>query len=166
MAPSEPDHIAAPANFQDEYWYEGTPPPNGKPAAGVWPVWADLRPANRTMKSTASGRASSVWETVMMADQQVVDWHDLLDTSLVASTSIEARIYGRLTARELDVALAVAEGSSNRDIAIRLCISQKTVEYHLGNIFGKLGVRSRTQLTLALLRTPSTQFPRLGDVRT
>lgn len=58
----------------------------------------------------------------------------------------------QLTSRELQVALAVAEGRSNRDIASRLFISQKTVEYHLGNVFMKLGVTSRTQLAMALPR--------------
>ncbi len=56
----------------------------------------------------------------------------------------------QLTSRELQVALAVAEGRSNRDIASRLFISQKTVEYHLGNVFMKLGVSSRTQLAMAV----------------
>ena len=55
-----------------------------------------------------------------------------------------------LTSRELQVALAVAEGRSNRDIASRLFISQKTVEYHLSNVFLKLAINSRTQLVMAL----------------
>ncbi|MBO0707302.1 MAG: AAA family ATPase [Candidatus Dormibacteraeota bacterium] len=57
-----------------------------------------------------------------------------------------------LTSRELQVALSVAEGRSNRDIASRLFISQKTVEYHLGNVFMKLGINSRTQLVMLLPR--------------
>ena len=51
-----------------------------------------------------------------------------------------------LTAQELTVAQAVAEGASNREVAARLFVSPKTVEGHLGNIYRKLGVRSRTQL--------------------
>lgn len=65
-----------------------------------------------------------------------------------------------LTSRELQVALAVAEGRSNRDIASRLFISQKTVEYHLGNVFMKLGVSSRTQLVMLL---PRVLPPNAGD---
>lgn len=72
----------------------------------------------------------------MMADQPPVEWHDPLEISIVAWPAIVAGLYGRLTSRELDVALAVAEGRSNRDIATRLFISQKTVEYHLGTVFG------------------------------
>lgn len=50
-----------------------------------------------------------------------------------------------LTARETDVVRLVASGSSNRDIADALFISEKTVARHLTNIFGKLAVESRTQ---------------------
>lgn len=39
----------------------------------------------------------------------------------------------------------VAQGRSNREIAERLFISEKTVSAHLSHIFGKLGVRSRVQ---------------------
>ena len=39
-----------------------------------------------------------------------------------------------------------ATGASNRDVAARLFLSPKTVEYHLSKVFTKLGVASRTQL--------------------
>jgi DNA-binding NarL/FixJ family response regulator len=44
------------------------------------------------------------------------------------------------------VALAVGEGISNREAAERLYVSAKTIDYHLQNIYRKLGLRSRTQL--------------------
>jgi DNA-binding NarL/FixJ family response regulator len=52
----------------------------------------------------------------------------------------------RLTAREATVAHLVAQGLSNQDVAAQLVVSVKTVEYHLGHVYAKLGVRSRTQL--------------------
>jgi DNA-binding CsgD family transcriptional regulator len=55
-----------------------------------------------------------------------------------------------LTAQELQVALIVAEGATNREAAARLFLSPKTIEKHLGNAYRKLGVRSRTQLALHL----------------
>jgi DNA-binding NarL/FixJ family response regulator len=51
-----------------------------------------------------------------------------------------------LTPRELAVARRVARGHTNRETARALVVSEKTVEHHLANIYGKLGVRSRTEL--------------------
>jgi DNA-binding NarL/FixJ family response regulator len=56
-----------------------------------------------------------------------------------------------LTAQELHVALLVAEGKSNREVAATLFLSEKTIEHHLHNVFAKLGVKSRTQLVRRLV---------------
>jgi non-specific serine/threonine protein kinase len=48
-----------------------------------------------------------------------------------------------LTRRERDVLRLVAEGATDREIAAALFISDRTVEWHLANIFGKLGLKSR-----------------------
>jgi DNA-binding CsgD family transcriptional regulator len=52
----------------------------------------------------------------------------------------------RLTAQELQVALIVAGGATNREAAAQLFLSPKTIEFHLGHIFRKLGLRSRTEV--------------------
>ena len=52
----------------------------------------------------------------------------------------------QLTAHELQVALIVANGASNREAAAALFLSPKTIEFHLAHIYRKLGVRTRTQL--------------------
>jgi DNA-binding CsgD family transcriptional regulator len=51
-----------------------------------------------------------------------------------------------LTPQELQVALIVAQGNTNREAAAALFVSPKTVEFHLGNTYRKLGVRSRAEL--------------------
>lgn len=51
-----------------------------------------------------------------------------------------------LTERERAVASLVASGLTNTEAAAKLYISVKTVEYHLAQIYGKLGIRSRRQL--------------------
>lgn len=53
-----------------------------------------------------------------------------------------------LTAREQEIALQVGGGCSNKVIAQRLGITERTVKAHLGSVFGKLGVRDRLQLAL------------------
>jgi DNA-binding NarL/FixJ family response regulator len=55
-----------------------------------------------------------------------------------------------LTNREQDVASLVAKGLTNREVAAQLYVSSKAVEYHLRNIFGKLGISSRNDLPAAL----------------
>jgi DNA-binding CsgD family transcriptional regulator len=51
-----------------------------------------------------------------------------------------------LTAQELQIALQVAQGRTNREVAAGLFLSAKTIEYHLGSIYRKLGIRRRGEL--------------------
>jgi DNA-binding NarL/FixJ family response regulator len=57
----------------------------------------------------------------------------------------------QLTAQELQVARFVAQGLSNRDVAAQLFVSPRTIDFHLRNVFTKVGVSSRTQLAHASL---------------
>jgi DNA-binding NarL/FixJ family response regulator len=52
----------------------------------------------------------------------------------------------RLTPQELQVALVVARGATNHEAAATLFLSQKTIEYHLSNIYRKTNIRSRADL--------------------
>ncbi len=68
-----------------------------------------------------------------------------------------------LTPAELAVARLVAAGRSNRETAIELYVSVKTVEFHLGHIFGKLGIRSRKDLIAPIGAAPPHPAGNLGS---
>ncbi len=60
-----------------------------------------------------------------------------------------------LTARELQIALLLADGRTTREAAAALFLSPKTVEYHLRHVYTKLGIASRAELRDQIrLRTP------------
>ena len=74
-----------------------------------------------------------------------------------------------LSDREMEVLREAARGLPNKDIARRLNLSVRTIHTHLGNIFAKLGVGSRTEAVLLALRRgwlalDDTEHPDLGDV--
>lgn len=58
--------------------------------------------------------------------------------------------FGRLTERERDIAVALAHGASNQELADRLFISLATVKTHVGNIMAKLGAANRVQVALCV----------------
>jgi NarL family two-component system response regulator LiaR len=67
--------------------------------------------------------------------------------------------------RELEVLKLAAKGMSNKEIAAELSLSVRTVQSHLGNIFDKLGVSSRTEAVLRALKEGwiSLEHVSLGD---
>jgi DNA-binding CsgD family transcriptional regulator len=58
----------------------------------------------------------------------------------------EQQVEDALTPQELQVAALVAGGATNREAAAALFLSVKTIEFHLGHVYRKLGIRSRTEL--------------------
>lgn len=67
-----------------------------------------------------------------------------------------------LTMRELDVLRLVAEGASNREAAVQLGVSAKTIEAHLSSVYGKLRVRSRTEAAVRAVRDGIISVDRSG----
>jgi len=73
----------------------------------------------------------------------------------LAPTGRVDRDRASLTSQELVVGRLAAAGRSNREIAAELVVSIKTIEYHLRNVFNKLGISSRRQLADRLPAPPS-----------
>ena len=65
----------------------------------------------------------------------------------------------KLSPRELQVALLVAEGHSNRQIARALTVTDKTVEAHVSHILGKLAVPSRAAIASIVTRAARDDHP-------
>jgi DNA-binding CsgD family transcriptional regulator len=75
--------------------------------------------------------------------------HELRATGTTARTRTVTTA-AELTAQEAQIARLAAEGLSNPEIGARLFLSPRTVQYHLGKVFTKLGITSRTRLSRAL----------------
>ena len=71
----------------------------------------------------------------------------LIDRVTAPPASVEPAI-GDLTPREVEVLALIAQGQSNREIAVSLTISEKTVKSHVGHILSKLQLADRTQAAI------------------
>jgi predicted ATPase/DNA-binding CsgD family transcriptional regulator len=79
-----------------------------------------------------------------MKPEQVIEY--ALDHSKTPETALETYPAG-LSAREVEVLRLVARGMTNAEVAKELFISPRTVSWHLGSIYRKLGFSSRTEAT-------------------
>ena len=94
-------------------------------------------------------------ETLMIAIRTVLEGHVWLPPALQAEMAAGLRepANAALTRREREIVRHVALGLRNAEVATRLSISEVTVKTHLNNIFQKLGLRDRVELTLHAIRT-------------
>jgi NarL family two-component system response regulator LiaR len=70
----------------------------------------------------------------------------------VAHPTAQPETLGRLTEREVEVLRLIASGRSNKEIALDLTLSEKTVKTHVSNILQKLNLADRTQAALFAVR--------------
>ncbi|MFD9574681.1 response regulator transcription factor [Streptomyces sp. NPDC059982] len=83
------------------------------------------------------------------------------DSDVHAAQGVTA---GRLSHRELRVASLIAQGQTNKQIGRTLGISLNTVKNHNKRILAKMGLRSRTEVAIALHRVPEqSRGTRAGD---
>jgi DNA-binding CsgD family transcriptional regulator len=105
-------------------------------------------------------------------------WAERARVELRAAGEIAAQAATRsvdtLTPQELEISRLAAQGSTNRDIATRLFLSVRTIEYHLHKVFTKLGITSRHALAPLVLddlvvapdaTQSSDASPRVGGLR-
>jgi DNA-binding CsgD family transcriptional regulator len=82
---------------------------------------------------------------------QAVPWAERARSELRASGESARRrdpsTITQLTPQEVQIARFVAQGFSNRDVAAKLFLSPRTIDFHLRNVFAKLGISRRTELT-------------------
>jgi DNA-binding NarL/FixJ family response regulator len=93
-------------------------------------------------------------ELTALTERQQQDLPPDLDTRLV-----------RITAREREIAQLLSAGASNKEIARRLSVTERTVKAHLTAIFRKLGISGRLQLALFVLehsRSPGVPGNNIG----
>lgn len=85
-----------------------------------------------------------------------VAWADVAAAELAATGQTvhrrEADTLDELTPQQLQIARLLASGSTSREAAAAVFVSRKTVEYHLRNIYLKLGISSREELAEAMRR--------------
>jgi len=84
------------------------------------------------------------------ADALIACIHDVLNGKTYLAPAAAAKLAERvtkvqLTPRELATLRSMAQGRSNKEVASELGISERTVKTHLGHLFQKLGVTSRTE---------------------
>ncbi len=111
----------------------------------------DLLRAERTAR--ALGANPLLTEIVDLAKRARVSLDGAAPPAERAATPAPEDALATLTARELEVLTEVASGRTNREIARRLFISEKTVGVHVGRIFTKIGVHSRVQASAVLHRS-------------
>jgi DNA-binding NarL/FixJ family response regulator len=121
--------------------------------------------------------SSELLKHVVMAVQQGELWVRRTLTSRLADelgeTTIRNNVYrashgflNNLTQREYDIAMYVADGMSNKEIAQVCAITERTVKAHLSEVFHKLGVSDRLNLALIIsANDPEQARAGLGNYR-
>jgi DNA-binding NarL/FixJ family response regulator len=80
-------------------------------------------------------------------------------------TGTEVSSDAGLTVRELEVLRLLAQGFDNTAIAQKLVVTKRTVQNHVSNIYGKLGVDSRTEAMLYAIRHGWVEISDVGDLQ-
>jgi signal transduction histidine kinase/DNA-binding CsgD family transcriptional regulator len=127
---------------------DGFQPPEPLDAGTVAGKWGLARMAERA--AAADGRLEI--SSVLGVGTQVRALLSLEPRRELEPDGADEPLVEPLTPREREVLTGVAAGLTNKQIAARLGISDRTVQFHLGNVLGKLGVASRTEAAVLALQ--------------
>lgn len=98
----------------------------------------------RMRKKFGEQKSNAIWtEARAMGDPQALEYALRGQAQMQAAVTADA---GPLSRREREVAAMVAAGMTNKEIAAKLFIAERTAEGHVERIRNKLGVRSRTEV--------------------
>ena len=110
---------------------------------------ARLRRARKRVRARQQLRAAVEIFERLGAKPWVDQAHAELEATGETARRRDASTLDQLTPQELRVARLLAEGKTTRETAAAIFVSPKTVEYHLGHVYAKLGIHSREELVAA-----------------
>jgi DNA-binding CsgD family transcriptional regulator len=140
------DGEEATRHFEDALWLAGDTPSFDR--ARIQLLYGEhLRRGRRRADSRVQLReALAVFE-----EAQAEPWAERARTELLATGETARKrdpsTIDQLTPQELQISRFVAQGLANKEVAARLFLSPRTIDYHLRKVYLKLGITSRFQLT-------------------
>jgi DNA-binding CsgD family transcriptional regulator len=123
---------------------------------GEWLRRGRRRGEAREQLRTAQGMLEAIGMEAFAARAR----RELRATGETARKRVVAAADGELTTQEAQIARMARDGLSNPEIGARLFLSPRTIQYHLGNVFAKLGITTRSQLRSILPPSPDAAAPR------
>lgn len=111
---------------------------------------ANLRQVARAVQSGGLWIGAALMERLIAATRAALSVMPSARRPMDDGASVSVKRLETLTGREKEVALIVASGASNKEIARNLGITERTVKAHVGSVFEKLQARDRLHLALIM----------------